>query len=174
LEDLLPKVNEHSTIAKDPEYKRLGTVSLLAGIDLHTGRVIPLVRGRHRKREFIEFLQKLDKEYPDNVNIRLILDNHSAHKSKETQRYLKSKPNRFTFVFTPTHGSWLNLIEAFFSKNCTVISPPYPCAFKTRINGIGFIAESNNQSRTCYQINGNTKSVNSLYLKLYDIFRTQH
>ena len=63
-----------------------------------------------------EFLQKLDKEYPDNVNIRLILDNHSAHKSKETQRYLKSKPNRFTFVFTPTHGSWLNLIEAFFSK----------------------------------------------------------
>lgn len=114
--DLLPKINEHSTIARDPEYKRLGTVSLLAGIDLHTGRVIPLVRDRHRSREFIEFLEKLDKEYPNNVNIRLILDNHSAHKSKETQRYLKSKPNRFTFVFTPTHGSWLNLIEAFFSK----------------------------------------------------------
>lgn len=70
----------------------------------------------HKSDNFIEFLTKLDIEYPKDVKIRLILDNHSAHISKETRTYLDSVPNRFEFVFTPKHGSWLNLIEAFFSK----------------------------------------------------------
>jgi transposase len=114
--DLLPIPNKHPAITRDNEYKRLGTVSLLAGIDLHTGDIIPLVKDRHRSREFIEFLSKLDATYPQHWKIRLILDNHSAHISKETQKYLKDKPSRFDFVFTPKHGSWLNLIEVFFSK----------------------------------------------------------
>ena len=58
----------------------------------------------------------LDAAYPADWEIRLILDNHSAHRSKETLRYLAAHPHRFTLVFTPTHGSWLNLIEVFFSK----------------------------------------------------------
>ena len=62
------------------------------------------------------FLDKVDKEYPSDWKIRIILDNHSAHVSKETQKYLLSKPSRFEFVFTPKHGSWLNMIEMFFSK----------------------------------------------------------
>ena len=91
-------------------------VSLLGGIDLHTGEVHALVRDRHRSREFIEFLKILDEKYPDDWIIRIVLDNHSSHISKETKNYLKTKPNRFHFVFTPTHGSWLNLVESFFSK----------------------------------------------------------
>ena len=113
---LLPVPGKHSTVARDYEYKRLGTVSLLAAIDLHTGRVIPLVRDRHRSREFIEFLGQVDKHYPKQWKIRIVLDNHSSHISKETQAYLRTMPGRFEFIFTPKHGSWLNLIETFFSK----------------------------------------------------------
>lgn len=114
--ELLPIPGKYAEIGRDHEYKRLGTVSLLAGIDLFSGRVIPLVKNRHRSREFIEFLDKLNTTYPKDCKIRMVLDNHSAHISKETQRYLRDKPGRFEFVFTPKHGSWLNLIESFFSK----------------------------------------------------------
>jgi transposase len=113
---LPPVPGEHPNIGRDHEYKRLGTLSLLAGIDLHTGKVLPLVRQRHRSREFIEFLSLLDREYPEGWKIKLVLDNHSAHLSKETQAWLKGRANRFEFVFTPKHGSWLNMIEMFFSK----------------------------------------------------------
>ena len=92
-------------------------VSLLAGIDLVTGTVHALVKDRHRSREFIEFLKLLDAAYPARTAIKLILDNHSAHISKETKAWLADQPaHRFEFVFTPKHGSWLNLIEVFFSK----------------------------------------------------------
>lgn len=114
--ELSPVPGKYPTVGRDYEYKRLGTVSLLAGIDLYTGRVISLVRDRHRSREFIEFLNKLDENYPKEWKINLVLDNHSSHISKETQAYLKNKAERFEFVFTPKHGSWLNLIEMFFSK----------------------------------------------------------
>lgn len=113
---LQPVPGEYSTIATDYEYKRLGTVSLLGGVDLHTGEIHALVRDRHRSREFIEFLKVIDEKYPSNWIIRMVLDNHSSHISKETRAYLKTKPNRFHFVFTPKHGSWLNLIESVFSK----------------------------------------------------------
>jgi transposase len=114
--ELLPVPGKYAQIGRDHEYKRLGTVSLLAAIDLLSGRVIPLVKNRHRSKEFIEFLDKLDTTYPKECKIRMVLDNHSSHISKETQRYLRDKPGRFEFVFTPKHGSWLNLIESFFSK----------------------------------------------------------
>ena len=113
--DLLPNM-EYGSIARDHEYKRHGTVSLPAGMDLHTGEVIPLVRNSHKSSDFIDFLKILDKKYDDELKIRIILDNHSAHTSKETMRYPATKPGRFIFVFTPKHGSWLNLIESFFSK----------------------------------------------------------
>jgi transposase len=113
---LQPVANKHQTLKRDHEYKRLGTVWLLAGIDLHTGIVIPLVRERHRSREFIEFLTEVDKQYPADWKIRIILDNHSAHVSKETTKWLLEKSGRFEFIFTPKHGSWLNMIEVFFSK----------------------------------------------------------
>lgn len=113
---LMPVVGGHPTVGRDYEYKRLGTLSLLAGIDLHTGVVIPSVEERHRSVEFIGFLKKVAAAYPDDWKIRVILDNHSSHRSKETMGYLETVPGKFEFVFTPTHGSWLNLIEMFFSK----------------------------------------------------------
>ena len=114
-EDLLPDEN-HRTINRDYEYKRLGTVALLAGIDLQTGEAIPLVRDRHSSREYVEFLSLLDAKYPKGDKIRLILDNLKVHTSEETRKYLAKVPGRFEFVFTPKHGSWLNLVEGFFSK----------------------------------------------------------
>lgn len=104
-------------IRRDYEYVRLGTLSLLAGIDLLTGEAIPLVSGSHKSSDFIDFLKILNDKYPEGDTIRLVLDNHSAHTSKETRRYLATLPeDRFEFVFTPTHASWLNMIESFFSK----------------------------------------------------------
>src|SRR3984957_5642281 len=105
------------TVMRDHEYKRCGTLTLMAGIDLLTGHVHALVKERHRSREFIEFLKLLDTVYPADTAIEVILDNHSAHVSRETTSWLAAQPiGRFTFTFTPTHGSWLNLIEGFFSK----------------------------------------------------------
>ena len=115
--DLPPVPGRHASFARDDEYKRHGTLSLLAGIDLLTGKVHALVRERHRSREFIEFLKLLDAAYPASTAIKLILDNHSAHISRETRAWLDTRPpGRFDFTFTPKHGSWLNLIEGFFSK----------------------------------------------------------
>jgi len=114
--DCPPAPNQHSSHLRDYEYKRLGTVSLLAGLDLHTGRITWIVRDRHASADFIVLLRKLDEEYPAQVRIRLLLDNHSAHTSKETQTYLALHPQRFEFVFTPKHGSWLNIVETMFSK----------------------------------------------------------
>ena len=115
--DLPPVPSRHQCLARDHEYVRHGTLSLLAGIDLLTGVVHASVEERHRSREFVAFLQKLDAAYPPATAIKLILDNHSAHVSQETKAWLATQPpGRFTFVFTPKHGSWLNLVEGFFSK----------------------------------------------------------
>ena len=114
-DDLRPD-KDHSTIDRDYEYKRLGTVSLLAGIDLQTGEAIPLVRDKHSSKEYIEFLQLLDSKYPKGDKIRLVLDNLKVHTSDATRKYLATVPGRFEFVFTPKHTSWLNLVEGFFSK----------------------------------------------------------
>jgi transposase len=115
--DLPPEPGVHATFAREHEYVRHGTVSLLAGIDLVTGKVHALAKDRRRIREFIEFLELLDAAYPAHTAIKLILDNHSADLSKETRAWLASQPaHRFEFTFTPKHGSWLNLVEGFFSK----------------------------------------------------------
>jgi transposase len=121
--DRPPLPGTNPTVMRDHEYKRHGTLTLMAGIDLLTGHVHALVKERHRSREFIEFLQLLDAAYPADTAIEVILDNHSAHVSRETTSWLAAQPiGRFTFTFTPTHGSWLNLVEGFFSKlACSVL-----------------------------------------------------
>ena len=93
-------------VRRDYEYVRLGTLSVLAGIDLLTGEAIPLVSETHKSSDFVEFLKLLNAKYPEGDTIRLILDNHSSHKSKETKLFLATLPEgRFVFVFTPTHAS---------------------------------------------------------------------
>ena len=114
--DLLPVPGRHPTLARDHEYERLGTCSILAALDLHTGHVTAQDERRHRSREFIALLKDLDAYYPPDYTLRLILDNHSAHISKETRAFLATRPNRFKYVHTPTHGSWLNIVETLFGK----------------------------------------------------------
>lgn len=114
--EILPHPEKNSRIMRDYEYKRLGTVSILAALDLNTGHVIGQVHNRHRSREFISLLKEVDDYYPPDHMIRVVLDNHSAHISRETMAYLSTKPNRFTYVHTPKHGSWLNLVETLFGK----------------------------------------------------------
>lgn len=104
------------TVSRDYEYVRHGTVSILAGIDLHAGHVFAQVEDRHRSCEFIGLLRSIDAYYPPEAIIRVVLDNHSSHISKETMAYLATRPGRFEYVHTPKHGSWLNLIECAFSK----------------------------------------------------------
>jgi transposase len=114
--DLPPVPGRHTSLGRDHEYKRWGTCSILAALDLHSGHVTGRVERRHRSREFIALLKDLDEYYPVGCTIRLILDNHSAHISKETQSYLARRPNRFKYVLTPKHGSWLNIVETLFGK----------------------------------------------------------
>ena len=114
--DLPPVPGKHPSISRDAEYKRLGTCSILAALDLHDGHVTARVEERHRSVEFTALLEDLNVRYPVDYTIRIILDNHSAHISKETQAYLSAHPNRFQYILTPTHGSWLNIAETLFGK----------------------------------------------------------
>lgn len=112
----IPNTGKASPVWRDYEYIRFGTLSLLAAIDLLTREAIPLVSPTHKSSDFVCFLKLLDEKYPTVDKIRLILNNHSAYTSQETQTYLNTVPERFEFVFTPRHGSWLNMVEGFFSK----------------------------------------------------------
>ena len=114
--DLPPVAGKHPTVGRDYEYKRMGTCSILAGLDLQDGHVCACVERKHRSREFIGLLKQIDAYYPPEATIRLVMDNHSAHISKETRAYLATRPNRFVYVHTPKHGSWLNLVETLFGK----------------------------------------------------------
>ena len=114
--DLSPVPHRHPGVGRDYEYVRHGTLSILAALDLHTGEIIAHVEERHRSREFVALLQHLDAHYPPEAVIRVVLDNHSAHISRETFAYLATRPGRFEYVHTPKHGSWLNLVETAFSK----------------------------------------------------------
>lgn len=114
--DLPPVPGKAPAVGRDYEYVRHGTVSILAGIDLHSGHVFAQIEDRHRSREFIILLKSIDAYYPPEAIIRIVLDNHSSHISRETLAYLASRPGRFEYVHTPKHGSWLNLIECAFSK----------------------------------------------------------
>ena len=93
-----------------------GTLSMMARNNVYSGHIISLVEDRHRSMEFVKWLELVDRYYQEDNRITIILDNHSVHTSKGTMRYLSSRQWRFHFVFTPTHASWLNIIEMFFSK----------------------------------------------------------
>ena len=135
--DRPPAPRRHATLARDHEYKRHGTVSLLAGIDLLTGQVHALVKDRHRSRELKEFLKLLDAAYPTHTAIKLILNNHSAHISKETKAWLAEQPaGRFEFTFTPKHGpSKLNLVEGLLLQARPLGPAPHPRRIQTGAQG---------------------------------------
>ena len=111
---MLPGTPERAT----HDYKRAGTSSLYAALDLATGKVIGRLHSRHRAIEFKQFLQTLDREVPDQLAVHLVLDNSSTHKTPAIQRWLTAHP-RFVLHFTPTSSSWLNLVERWFAELTT-------------------------------------------------------
>ena len=97
------------------DYKRHGTTTLFAAFNILKGKVIGSCLPRHRAKEFVKFLNQLEKEVPAEQDVPLIMDNYSTHKSAAVQRWLKPKKRRrFQFHFTPTSSSWLNQVERFF------------------------------------------------------------
>ena len=113
---LRPVAGGRGTVGRDYEHGRLGTLSLLASIDLPAGEATPLAGETHKSSDYVEFLKILDGKYPKGDLIRIVLDNVSVHTSAETRRYLATVPGRFEFVSAPRHGSWLNLVEGLFSR----------------------------------------------------------
>lgn len=97
------------------DYRRSGTSSLYAALDLSTGKVIGSLHARHRAIEFKKFLQTLDREVPAELDVHLVLDNSSTHKTPAIKNWLAAHP-RFVLHFTPTSSSWLNLVERWFGE----------------------------------------------------------
>ena len=108
---LAPGVPERAT----HDYKRHGTSSLYAALDVATGKVIGSLHARHRAIEFKAFLQTLDREVPAGLDVHVILDNSSTHKTPAIRKWLTAHP-RFVLHFTPTSSSWLNLVERWFAE----------------------------------------------------------
>ncbi len=96
------------------DYKRHGTTSLFAALDVKTGHVIGECHRRHRAVEFRKFLDTIDQAVPDSLEIHLILDNYGTHKTQIIQRWLAKRP-RYHLHFTPTSASWINLVERWFA-----------------------------------------------------------
>ncbi len=111
---MLPGVPQRAT----HDYKRSGTSSLYAALDITTGKVIAALHSRHRAIEFKKFLQTLDREVPNDLDVHLVLDNNSTHKTPAIQKWLAAHP-RFQLHFTPTSASWLNLVERWFGELTT-------------------------------------------------------
>lgn len=97
------------------DYKRNGTTTLFAALDVLTGKVIGSCLPKHRHNEFLKFLKVIDAEVPNGLDVHLILDNYSTHKHEKVQAWLDKHP-RFQLHFTPTSSSWLNLVERWFRE----------------------------------------------------------
>jgi len=100
------------------DYVRHGISSLYAALDVATGQVIGSLHARHRSQEFLAFLKKIDAEVPADLDVHLVLDNASTHKTPQVKRWLTAHP-RFVLHFTPTSSSWLNLVERWFAELTT-------------------------------------------------------
>jgi transposase len=111
---MLPGVPERQT----HDYKRSGTTSLFAALDIASGKVIGSLHARHRAVEFKKFLIQIDREVPADLDVHLILDNYATHKTPAVRRWLAAHP-RFHLHFTPTGASWLNLVERWFAELTT-------------------------------------------------------
>ena len=111
---MLPGTPERAT----HDYKRAGTSSLYAALDITSGQVIGRLHGRHRAIEFKQFLQTIDREIPGDLDVHVVLDNSSTHKTPAIQKWLAAHP-RFVLHFTPTSSSWLNLVERWFAELTT-------------------------------------------------------
>ena len=97
------------------DYRRHGTTSLFAALDVATGKVIGRVKRRHRSAEFLQFLKAIDADVPATLDVHLIMDNYGTHKTEAVRAWFAARP-RYHVHFTPTSASWLNLVERFFAE----------------------------------------------------------
>ena len=97
------------------DYKRNGTTTLFAALDILQGKVVGQCYQRHRHQEFLKFLRTIDKEFPGTVPLHLVMDNYGTHKHEKVRAWLKKHP-RFVLHFVPTSSSWLNLVERWFGE----------------------------------------------------------
>lgn len=110
----LPLSKGHSgTMTYD--YKRNGTTTLFAALNMLDGKVVGECHGRHRSQEWLKFLRRLDREFPPELTLHLVMDNYGTHKSESVQKWLKKHP-RFVCHFIPTSSSWLNWVELWFGE----------------------------------------------------------
>jgi transposase len=100
------------------DYYRHGTVSLFAALNVATGQIISATKPKHRTREFLNFLRQIEREIPEGLDLHIVLDNYATHKTDAVEDWLAKRP-RWKLHFTPTHSSWLNQVERFFSKITT-------------------------------------------------------
>jgi transposase len=100
------------------DYRRAGTVTLFAALDVKTGKVLSEIRPRHRAVEFKKFLDLIDRQVPEDLDVHLIVDNYSTHKTAAIRNWFAKRP-RFHIHFTPTYSSWINLVERYFSALTT-------------------------------------------------------
>ena len=148
--DLPPEPGAYPAFARDPEYKRLGTVSLLAGIDLLTGQVHAPVKDRRRSREFVEFLKLIDAAYPSHTAIKLILDNHSAHISKETKVWLAEQPaGRFPIHLHPQARLLAQSRRGLLLQARAIGAAPHPRRIQTGTQGSDHGGHGRIQSPSC-------------------------
>ena len=111
---LMPGVPERQT----HDYVRNGTTNLYAALDVASGKVIAEMTPRHRAEEFRKFLNLIERSVPEGLDVHVVLDNSSTHKTPAIRRWLKRHP-RFTLHFTPTYSSWMNLVERWFAELTT-------------------------------------------------------
>ena len=147
---VLPGTPERAT----HDYKRNGTSSLFAALEVASGKVIGSLHSRHRAIEFKKFLQTIDREVPEDLEVHLILDNYQTHKTPMIKRWVAAHP-RFHFHFTPTGASWLNLVERWFGEltarkiKRSSAARTGPSASSTPTFATGSTAGTGTRSRTC-------------------------
>jgi hypothetical protein len=158
--DPAPEPGLHATFARDHEYKRNGTVSLLAGIDLLTAKVHALVRDRHRSREFIEFLKLLDAAYPAHTAIKLILDNHTAHIPKQTKSLARRSARRPLRIHLHSQAQLVAQSRRGLLFQARAIRPaPHPCDTPNRNSRIASWLQWTTSIRTPSFTRGLTNSI---------------
>jgi len=97
------------------DYRRFGTTTLFAALDVASGKVMGQLKRKHRSDDFLRFLRHIDRQTPDDLEVHLIMDNYGTHKTQKVKNWFTRHP-RFHCHFTPTYSSWLNLVERFFAK----------------------------------------------------------
>jgi transposase len=156
------------------DYKRHGTTTLFAALNVLEGTVIADCMPRHRNQEFLAFLRRLDREFPASLDLHLILDNYGTHKHPNVTQWLAKRP-RFHLHFIPTSSSWLNLIERWFAKlTDKQIRRGIFHSVPELIRAIRNYVEANNQDPVPFVWTASVQAIMEKINRCKAIYATQH